>query len=137
MKIEKPYFKKANVGDKVFGLVFGRGTINNTFGDAYYTFEVEYENGQVVPYTSEGNPAWNFGADIQTLFYADEINLAEYDMTPIDEVLTAKKIIKLRNKNKLEVRCLSGIWRNIKNCPATEVETLLSDAKFHRFRKAI
>jgi len=129
------YFKNAKIGQKVFGLIFGKGVITHYYGnDNYYVLEVTYENGQRVPYTIDGNPSWNFGKDIQTVFYENDIDLFELDIEPVKEILSIKKIIKARVKGKLLVRCDSGIWRNVNECPMTEVERLLEDKQFHRFK---
>jgi len=132
------YFNKVKENEKVFGLVFGKGSIRSVWKDSYYTFEVEYENGQVVPYTSDGNPAWNTGRlDFQTVFYKEDIDLCDIDFTPVnkDNVLSAKKIIKLRNNKKLEVKCPSGVWQEISNCPPQLISEYLEDKKFDLFRK--
>jgi len=131
-----PYFERAKEGDEVFGLVYGKGVIASVWGDGHYTFEVEYENGSVVPYTNEGYPGWNTGKfDFQTVFYANDIDFTELDFTPTDEVLSPKKIIKLRNKNSLEIKCPSGIWQPLGKCPGTIADEYLEDGKFHLFRK--
>ena len=130
------YFKKVAEGDKVFGLVFGPGKVATTFGDGYYTFEVLYENGYTVPYTPEGNPGWNTGKlDFQTVFYANEIDLMDHCFAPTEDVLSAEKIIKLRIKKKLEVKCPSGLWQPIDKCPRDISEGYLEENKLHLFRK--
>lgn len=130
------YFKKVKEGDKVFGLVYGPGVVDTVFGDGYYTFEVSYNNGQTVPYTSEGFPAWNTGKlDFQTVFYKRDIDLMDYDFAPSEKTLSVKKIIKLRDKKKLEVKCPSGLWQPIGECPSSISEEYLEDGKLHLFRK--
>ena len=127
------YFKKAKQGQKVYGLVFGPGEISQLFENSYYRIMVTFENGYEVPYTEEGIPGWgNFKK--QTLFYKDDIDLTNVDFSPITKVLSAKKIIKLREKNKLEVRLPSGIWSSAKKCPAKYVESLLENESYHLFR---
>jgi hypothetical protein len=130
------YFKNVKLDDEVFGLVFGLGKVTKVYTDSHYELEVEYENGSTVPYTIEGNPAWNFGNDIQTVFYKNDINIMDYDISPTDKILNIKQIIKLRTVGKLLVRCESGIWRDVRECPGTEVELLLENEQFHRFKKA-
>ena len=130
------YFKNVTENDKVFGLVYGKGFIRSVWADSYYTFEVEYENGQVVPYTSDGNPGWNTSRfDFQTVFYANEIDLMDHCFAPVEETLSVKKIIKLRDKNKLEIKCPSGLWQKLDKCPSTIANEYLEDKKFHYFRK--
>jgi hypothetical protein len=133
------YFKKVKKNDKVFGLVYGEGVVISVWENSFYSFEVQYKNnGSVVPYTEEGFPAWNTSKfDFQTVFYANDLNFTEQDFTPINEILSVKKIIKLRNKNKLEVRCPSGLWQSFDKCPNSIAEEYLQDNKFHLFRKKI
>ena len=128
------YFKKVKQGQEVFGLVFGKGKVINAWGDGYYTFEVEYENNYVVPYTTEGYPAWN-NTEIQTVFYKEDIDLMDYDFAPTEDTLSVKKIIKLRDKKKLEIKCPSGVWQEIDNCPSYIMEDYLEQQKFYLFRK--
>jgi hypothetical protein len=133
--MKKAYFKKVKKGIEVFGLIFGHGVVIRVYEDSFYTFEVEYDNGSVVPYTPEGVPAWS-NMDIQTVYYKEDINLFEFDITPIiDEILSPKKIIKLRVKNKLEVKCPSGIWGDYNNCPEEVTGQYLEEGKFFLFRK--
>jgi len=135
-KEKKPYFFKVKEGLEIFGLVFGHGIVKNVWGDGHYTFEVEFDNNYTVAYTDEGLPSWGGGRfDFQTIFYKDDIDLMEYDFAPTTEPLSAKKIIKLRLKNKLEVRCPSGLWQPINKCPGYVIEEYLEDQQLHLFRK--
>jgi len=128
------YFKKAKKGDKVYGLIFGRGKIVNVFPDSYYSLMVEFDNGYEVPYTEDGIPGWgNFKK--QTMFYRDDVDLCNEDFSPVEKVLAPKKIIKLREKNNLEVRLPSGIWRNVKKAEPSYVEKMLENCNYHLFRK--
>jgi len=128
------YFSKAKKGDKVYGLIFGKGKIVDVYEDSFYSIMVEFDNGYEVPYTDEGIPSWgNFKK--QTMFYRDDIDLCNEDFSPIDKVLAPKKIIKLREKNKLQVRLPSGIWKSIKKADSDYVENLLSTEQYHLFRK--
>jgi len=133
------YFEEVKEEDLVFGLVYGKGKVKSVWEkDSYYTFEVEYENGSVVPYTSEGYPAWNRSKfTFQTVFNVEDIKLLELDFVPLEKTLSVKKIIKLRNEKKLEVRCPSGIWQNLEQCPKDLIEEYLQENKFHLFRKKI
>ena len=129
------YFKKVKVGDKVFGLVFGPGKVSSVWGDGHYTFEVEYEEGSFVPYTPEGKPAWSINLDIQTVFYKNDVDLMDYDFAPGKESLSAKKIIKLREKKSLEIKCPSGLWQDYFKCPRSVSEQYLENGQLHLFRK--
>lgn len=130
------YFKKVKENQEVFGLVFGHGKVCTVFGDGHFTFEVEYDNGHTVPYTPEGIPAWSGKLDFQTVYYKDDIDLMDHDITAANgEILTPKKIIKLRIKNKLEIKCPSGIWQSVSKCPSYIMEDYLESGKFNLFRK--
>lgn len=130
------YFKNAKEGDEVFGFVFGSGVITQIM-DGWFAIMVEFENGSEVPYTMEGIPQWgNFQE--QTCFYADDIceeNSEKYDFEPVSKVLTPKKIIKLRNKNKLEVKCPSGVWVEHTSCPKDYLVDLYEKGVYTSFRK--
>ena len=128
------YFDNVKKGDKVYGLVFGRGKVSEVFTDSHYALIAKFKNGYEVPYTEEGIPGWgNFKR--QTLFYADDVDLGDADFSPIEKVLSVKKIIKHRENGKLEVRLPSGKWENVKRCPDSYIEELLEAEKFHLFRK--
>jgi len=128
------YFDKAEVGDKVYGFVFGKGKIVNIFPDSFYSLMVEFKNGYEVPYTDEGVPGWgNFKK--QTLFYKNDIDLSAKDFSPVTKVLSIKKIIKLREKDALEVRVPSGIWKSIKRVDDDYVEQMLEKENLHLFRE--
>ncbi|RRS29860.1 MAG: hypothetical protein P794_09425 [Epsilonproteobacteria bacterium (ex Lamellibrachia satsuma)] len=128
------YFSKAKKGDKVYGLIFGKGKIVNVFPDSFYSVMVEFDNGYEVPYTDEGIPGWgNFKK--QTMFYRKDVDLSNEDFSPVEKVLSAKKVIKCREKNRLEVRMPSGIWKNVKKADPEYVEKLLKKEQYHLFRK--
>ena len=128
------YFNKAKRGDKVYGLVFGKGKIVEVFEESFYPLLVEFKNGYEVPYTEEGVPSWGTFKK-QTLFYRDDIDLSREDFTPVDRILSPRKIIKLREKKKLEVRVPSGAWKSTRKADAEYVERLLEEEKYHLFRK--
>ncbi|MFA6197210.1 MAG: hypothetical protein WC656_11280 [Sulfurimonas sp.] len=128
------YFDKVKVGDKLFGLVFGAGVVSQVFEDSHYKMMVSFKNGYEVPYTEDGIPGWgNFKK--QTIFYKNDIDLTEVDFTPVTKVLSPKKIIKLREKKKLEVRLPSGIWSDCRKCVKKYVEEMLEAENYHLFRK--
>ncbi len=128
------YFKKAKKGDKVYGLVFGKGEISAVYPDSHYSIMVEFENGYQVPYTEEGVPSWGHFKK-QTLFYRTDVDLSDADFSPVEKILSPKKIIKLREKNQLQVRLPSGLWTNVKKADSSYVEQLLEHEKYHLFRK--
>lgn len=128
------YFKDVKVGDKLFGLVFGAGVVSKVFEDSHYKMLVEFKNGHEVPYTQEGVPGWGNFTN-QTIFYKNDIDLTDVDFLPVTKVLSAKKIIKYREKKKLEVRLPSGIWSNCEECVKEYIEELLENELYHLFRK--
>jgi len=128
------YFSKAKKGEKVYGLIFGKGKILDVYPDSFYTLMIEFENGYEVPYTDEGIPSWgNFKK--QTMYYRDDIDLCNEDFSPVEKILAPRKIIKLREKKKLEVRLPSGIWKSIKKADDEYIEKILSKEQYHLFRK--
>lgn len=129
------YFKKVKEGQEVFGLVFGPGEVTSVWENSYYSFEVMYKTGDVVPYTPEGVPAWNIELDFQTVYYKKDIDVFELDMGVNCDILTPKKIIKLRDKKQLLVKCPSGLWQNIDHCPIHISQRYLEENKFHLFKK--
>jgi len=128
------YFDNAKVGDKVYGFVFGKGKIVDIFPESFYSLMVEFKNGYEVPYTADGVPGWgNFKK--QTLFFRDDIDLSDKDFSPVTDVLSIKRIIKLREKNALEVRVPSGIWKSIKKVDGDYIEDMLEKENLHLFRE--
>jgi hypothetical protein len=128
------YFSKVKKGDKVFGLVFGGGKVTEVFKNSYYKMMVTFKNGYEVPYDEDGVPGWGRFKE-QTLFYKSDINLTKVDFAPVTKVLTPKKIIKLREKKKLEVRLPSGIWTDCTYCVNDYMEEMLEMENYHLFRK--
>ena len=129
------YFDNAEVGDKVYGLVFGKGKIVEVFENSFYSLLVEFKNGYEVPYTLDGVPGWgNFKK--QTMFYKNDVDLSKADFSPVLNVLDAKEIIKLREKDRLEIRLPSGIWKDHKKADSEYVEDMLENEQLHLFRKS-
>jgi len=129
-------FKTVKMGDEVYGTVYGLGKVSQVFpSDSFYTFEVEYKvNGQRVHYTNEGVPNWG-NIDQQTVFYKKDIDLLEYDFAPSTEVLKPKQILKMKLKKVLEMRCPSGMWKSVEECPGDIFEEYIMSEKFHLFRE--
>ncbi|MCX6076533.1 MAG: hypothetical protein NTW78_06545 [Campylobacterales bacterium] len=128
------YFDKVQVGDKLYGMVFGSGVVTQVFENSHYKMMVSFKNGYDVPYTEDGIPGWgNFKK--QTIFYKNDIDLTDVDFTPVTKVLSPKKIIKFRQKKKLEVRLPSGIWTECSKCVKKYVEEMLEAENYHLFRK--
>jgi len=128
------YFKKVKVKDKLYGLVFGAGKVTQVFDDSFYKMMVSFKNGHEVPYTEDGIPGWgNFKK--QTIFYKEDIDLTDVEFGPVTKVLSVKKIIKLREKKKLEIRLPSGIWTECSKCVKHYIEEMLEAENYHLFRK--
>ncbi len=128
------YFDDVQVKDKVYGMVFGAGKVTQVFDNSHYKMLVTFKNGYEVPYTDDGVPGWGTFKK-QTLFYKNDIDLTTVDFTPVTKVLSPKKIIKLREKKKLQVRLPSGIWIDAKKKVAHYVEEMLENENYHLFRK--
>jgi len=128
--MSKKYFANVKNGDKVFGTVFGEGKVINVLGkDNHFTFEVQFKNGSQIHYTEEGIPNWgNFKE--QTLFYKNDIDKNEYEKT-----MSFKKISKLMNKHKLEVRVPSGLWQDATLVEPEYLENILSNNLMFLFRE--
>ncbi len=128
------YFSKAKKGEKVYGMIFGKGKVAEVYEDSYYPIMVEFNNGYEVPYTEDGVPGWgNFKK--QTMFYRKDVDLSKEDFLPAKKILNPKKIIKLREKGKLEVRLPSGIWKSVKKADEDYLEDILKREQYHLFRK--
>lgn len=130
------YFDDVKVKDKLYGLVFGAGKVSQVFDDGYYKMMVSFKNGFEVPYDEDGVPGWgNFKK--QTIFYKNDIDLTGVDFAPVTKVLSPKKIIKLREKKRLEFRLPSGIWTNCTKCAVEYIEEMLESENYHLFRKKV
>jgi hypothetical protein len=129
------YFDDVKIGDCLYGLVFGKGYVTTIFENSHYHMMVSFKNGYEVPYTEDGIPGWgNFKK--QTIFYKHDIDLTDVDFTPAKKILSVKKIIKLREKKKLQVRLPSGIWTECSKCVKDYIEELLEEEKFYMFKKS-
>ena len=128
------YFENAKVGDKVYGLIFGKGKISAIYEDSHFSLMIKFKNGFEVPYTEDGIPGWgNFKK--QTCYYRDDIDLMKIDFSPVTKILSDKKIIKYREKNILEVRLPSGAWKNVNKCPDDYIEDICESERYYLFRK--
>jgi len=130
------YFENAKVGDKVYGLIFGKGKIIECYEKSHYTIIVKFSSGDEVPYTEDGIPGWG-SFKKQTCYYREDVDLTKVDFSPSEKILSHKKIIKLREKGKLEVRLPSGVWSDVKKCPDSYIEDLCENENYHLFRKKL
>jgi hypothetical protein len=137
------YFENVKVGDEVYGFVYGKGVVKYVIDDqfdmdGFYAFSVEYDNGEEVFYTRDGVPNWcNSDGCIQTVYWRDDIDLLDEDFSPSEGALAPKKIMKLRVKDKLEMKCPSGIWRQVSQCPDSVFLGAITKEQYHLFRKKL
>jgi hypothetical protein len=135
------YFDNVKLNDEVYGFIYGKGTvtyvINDQFDiDGFYAFEVTYDNGESVFYTKEGVPNWcNSAGCLQTVYWRDDIDLIDEDFSPSEGSMAPKKIMKLRLKDKLEMKCPSGIWRSVSQCPESVFLGAITKEQYYLFRK--
>lgn len=135
------YFSKVTVDEEVFSLVYGKGTVSMVLPkkqriDGFYIFAAKYQNDKVVHYTVDGFPNWcSSEGCMQTVFYLDDVDLTDMDIQPTCTILSQKKILKYQEKGNLEIRCPSGIWRNIDEVPEKIVKKALKKDSYHLFRK--
>lgn len=130
------YFQNANVGDKVFGLIFGKGHIAEMFDEGhFFRLKVEFEDGDEVFFTIEGIPNVS-NIDYQTLFFADDEKIkkiTEYER--LENILSEKKVLKFYRKELLEYRTKSGIWLDAHKVPKDMMWNSLANGSLHHFRK--
>jgi len=135
------YLEEVKVGDSVFGLVQGKMTVTFVLPkdrrmDGFCCIEATNEDNKKFNYTEDGWPGWALGnCNCQTLFYEKDIDLSEIDISPSCEVLSEKKIGKLIQKGNLEVRCPSGIWREVDEVPSELLQKIIKKGSLHLFRK--
>jgi len=135
------YFNKVKVDDEVFSLVYGKGIVVMSLPkknriDGFYIFAVEYKNKKKVHYTVDGFPNWcSSDGCSQTVFYMKDVDLTDVDIQPSDKILSQKKILKFKDKGVLEVRCPSGIWRNVDEAPEKIFKKAFKQEQFFLFRK--
>lgn len=123
------------VGREVYGVIYGKGVVSSIYTDSFYTFEVTYDNDVIVPYTEDGVPGWGLKLGLQTVFNVEDIDLMEYDISPVKDVMTMKKLTKGLKDNTLETKCPSGIWCEISDVPETLLESYVMSGKLHLFRR--
>jgi len=127
--------KNMKNGDKVYGIIYGKGGITNTFKDSFYAIEVTYDTGDVIYYTIDGVPGWGLKIGLQTVFAAEDIDLMDYDVSPSSKTMSIKKIIKCVMDKTLEIKCPSGIWCSIEDAPEALLEKYIFAGNLHLFRR--
>jgi len=136
-------FYDIKLKDKVYSIVFGQGRVvfvlpKKQRVSGFHMMEVEFMNKQRVFFSEDGIPNWcpmNTTGDCQTLFKMEDIDISKIDFRPITRVITEKQIMKYKDKGILEMRCPSGLWRNIKICPERLVMIAFKKLNLHMFRK--
>jgi len=135
------YFDKVELKDEVYSLVYGNGTVNYVLDkklrtEGFYTFQVQFTDNKVF-YTTEGVPEWCSSTGChQTVYYKSDLDKPESDFENIrKDLLSKKKIVKLKKQGKLEMRCPSGAWRNVEECPPVVVLAAIKYEEFYLFRK--
>ena len=135
------YFSKVKVGEEVFSLIYGKGVVNMALPkkqrlDGFYVFSVKYNEKKEVHYTVDGFPNWcSSDGCYQTVFYINDIDLTDIDIQPANKLLSQKQVLKFKEKGILEVRCPSGIWRNVDDIPEKIFKKSLKKNQYYLFRK--
>jgi hypothetical protein len=129
------YFENVKVGEEVFGLIFGLGVVKEVFDTGHYRCMVEFNNDYEIPYSKNGISGWGKFKE-QTLFYKTDIDITDFDFSPISKVLTLEKILYLKQNNKLEIRLPSGLWHVCDKTIKKYVDKSLEKEKYHLFRKS-
>lgn len=135
------YFSNVKLGQKVFSLIYGKGTVIFTLPkehrlEGFYIFAAEYKKNNKVYYTVDGFPNWS-DKDIccQTVFYKDDVDINNMDTMEHTKVPSEKQILKWKENSTLEIQCPSGIWRNVEESPDVLIKKALKKAKYYLFRK--
>jgi hypothetical protein len=130
------YFQDAKVGDKVFGLIFGKGEILEIFEEGhFFRLKVEFEDGDEVFFTIDGVPNVS-NIDYQTLFFEDDSQITQIaEFERLEKILSEKKVLKYYKKELLEYRTKSGLWLDCKKVPKEMMWDSLVNGSLHHFRK--
>jgi len=134
------YFTKVKKEDELYSLIYGTGNVTNVVPknsrlDGFYIFSVKYSDN-IIHYTEDGIPNWcGDECGTQTVFYKSDIDFERVDFEPCEDSLSIKKINKLRGTGKLEMRCPSGLWRNVDACPIAIVTKAIKNGFTNIFRK--
>lgn len=135
------YFDDVKTKQEVFSMIYGNGKVcyvldKKSRTDGFFTFQVQYETEKVY-YTTDGVPDWcSFEGNCQTVYYKDDLDKPEmsYEQRQ-DDVLSEKKIMKLKDQDRLEIRTPSGAWINANVCPPKLVFEALRNENYYLFRK--
>lgn len=136
------YFNKVKLNDEIYSLVYGNGVVCYVLEKEFrlsgsYMMQVQYEKEKVY-YTEDGIPNWcKVKGDCQTAYYKKDNDRPEMDFaTSKRDILTPKKIAKLKERGELEMRVPSGAWMNVDVIPVAVFLQALKAKSFYIFRKA-
>lgn len=138
------YFTKIELGQEVFSIVYGDGIVDFVLPkkfrvDGFHVFSVEYNSkNKKVHYTIDGYPNWaSANGEYQTVFYKEDINFSDTKTQESENILSKKKILKLRDQDSLEIQCPSGMWLDVNECPEKLIKKALKKSNYHLFRKLL
>ena len=136
------YFSKVKRDQEVFSIIYGKGIVDFVLPkkfriDGFHVFSVEYKKkNKKVHYTIEGYPDWaSSNGTYQTVFYKSDVDFDDIQIQEPSQVLTKKKILKLKEQDKLEIQCPSGIWIDVNECPEKLTTKALTKSNYYLFRK--
>lgn len=134
------YLENIAEGDKMYSLIYGEGICVNATPkdrriDDFFMCSVKYGT-KIIHYTEAGVPDWDKDScGTQTVFYKDDMNFQPKDFVASKNTLTINQIKKLKDSSSLEMKCPSGIWRNVQQCPMKLVKKAIKNMKTYLFRK--
>lgn len=135
------YFDDVEKNDEVYSIVYGHGKVKYVLDKksrtpGFYIFQVQFENDSVF-YTEAGIPEWcsTKGCN-QTVFYKGDMDMLDLDYQTIKkDLLSKKKIAKLKEAGELEMRAPSGAWINANYVPPKVYLAALKYEELYLFRK--
>ena len=136
------YFDDVELNDEVYSLIYGKGRVKYVLDvklrtTGFYIFQVEFKSADIF-YTEDGIPEWcSKDGNCQTVYYKGDPEMPELDFQTIDkDLLSRKKILKLKEQGKLEMRVPSGAWMNVNEIPPKVYIYALKHDELYLFRKA-
>ena len=124
----------------MYSLIYGEGTCINATPkdrrlDDFFMCSVKYET-KIVHYTEAGIPDWDKGAcQTQTVFYLEDMDFSPTSFVASKDTMTINQIKDLRDTHNLEMKCPSGIWRNVQHRPVKLVKKAIKNTRTYLFRK--
>ena len=124
----KPYFANAQVGDKVFCLMYGEGTIEATYSKATpYPIRVKFNKNATVTYSIEGK---TLSSANQTLFYESAVITIYPGQEPIREYIP--QVGDIVNLPKKEVGIVQNVFTHPVNGKTTLAVIIQSKHSFYK-----